>query len=89
MGRILNAVKEVQDNGAAKNLITAHLRRDAEPEQIRKGCAGNFLLVSRAAEQDILMQVQRSLLILRHPEVIVQIVHKIVLIHVFIHSYTS
>ena len=31
------------------------------------------------------MQVQRSLLFLRHPEVIVQIVHKIVLIH----SYTS
>ena len=89
MSRILNAVKEVQDNGAAQNFITAHLRRDAEPEQIRKGCAGNFLLVSRAAEQDILMQVQRSLLILRHPEVIVQIVHKIVLIHVLIHSYPS
>ena len=89
MSRILNAVKEVQNNGAAKNLITAHLRCDAEPEQIRKGCAGNFLLIRRAAEQDILMQVQRSLLILRHPEVIVQIVHKIVLIHVLIHSYTS
>ena len=89
MGRILNAVKEVQNNGAAQNFVTAHLRRDAEPEQIRKGCAGNFLLVSCAAEQDILMQVQRSLLILRHPEVIIQIVHKIVLIHVLIHSYTS